>query len=145
MMGEPVVFLTEAPGDEAYRVLSDGLANHGVEQAGYWNARPLAVLTRDPSSGRILGGFLGRTSLGHWFVELAFLPEDLRRRGLGSRMLSIAENEAFARGCRTGVLCTISFQAPEFYERHGWREFGRIPCDPPGTSRIFMTKVLTAE
>ena len=42
------------------------------------------------------------------------------------------------------MLYTISFQAPGFYGRHGWREFGRIPCDPPGTARIFMTKVLPA-
>jgi hypothetical protein len=25
---------------------------------------------------------------------------------------------------------------------HGWRVFGEIPCDPPGTSRVFMTKDL---
>jgi signal transduction histidine kinase len=36
----------------------------------------------------------------------------------------------------------ISYQAPGFYTRHGWRVFGEIPCDPPGTSRIFMTKTL---
>jgi mRNA-degrading endonuclease RelE of RelBE toxin-antitoxin system len=36
----------------------------------------------------------------------------------------------------------ISFQAPEFYERHGYRVFGTIDCAPSGTSRIFMTKVL---
>jgi hypothetical protein len=29
-----------------------------------------------------------------------------------------------------------------FYERNGWRRFGEIPCDPPGTSRIFMTNEL---
>jgi hypothetical protein len=42
------------------------------------------------------------------------------------------------------VLYTISFQAPGFYVRHGWHEFGRIPCDPPGTAGIFMTKVRPA-
>jgi len=40
------------------------------------------------------------------------------------------------------VLYTIIFQAPEFYERNGWTAFGEIACDPPGTSRIFMTKSL---
>ena len=35
-----------------------------------------------------------------------------------------------------------AFQAPAFYKRHGWRVFSEIPCDPPGTSRIFMTKQL---
>jgi hypothetical protein len=35
---------------------------------------------------------------------------------------------------------TISFQAPGFYKRLGWRVFGEIPCDPPGTSRVFLIK-----
>ena len=52
------------------------------------------------------------------------------------------EAEAKRRGCKAGVLYTLSFQAPGFYEKRGWREFGRVPCEPPGTSRVFMTKTL---
>ena len=141
-MVEPTLVLTDAPSHEARKIFDDGLANHGVEQAGYWDARPIAVLAQHPSDGRILGGLVGRTSLGLMFIELAFLPEELRNRGLGSRMLQMAENEAVRRGCCAGVLYTISFQAPRFYEHHGWREFGRVPCHPPGVSRIFMTKDL---
>jgi GNAT superfamily N-acetyltransferase len=70
------------------------------------------------------------------------LPKALRGAGLGSRILAAAEEEGRKRGCRAAVLYTISFQAPDFYKRHGWRVFGEIPCDPPGTSRIFMTKEL---
>lgn len=62
--------------------------------------------------------------------------------GLGGRMLGLAEDEARRRGCRAAVLYTISFQAPGFYERYGYRIFGAIDSDPPGTSRIFMTKAL---
>jgi hypothetical protein len=40
------------------------------------------------------------------------------------------------------MLVTISFQAPGFYERHGYRSFGAIESGPPGTRRIFMTKTL---
>jgi hypothetical protein len=40
------------------------------------------------------------------------------------------------------VLYTISLQAPGFYARPGWRVFGEISCEPPGTSRVFMTKTL---
>jgi hypothetical protein len=59
-----------------------------------------------------------------------------------SANLRQAEDEGRRRGCRAGVLYTISFQAPGFYARHGWRVFGEIPCDPPGTSHVFMTKDL---
>lgn len=142
-MIEPDLVLTDGPSVDARRLIDDGLAGYSVEQAGYWDARPLAVLVRDPASGRILGGLLGRTSLGLMFIELVFLPKVLRGRRLGARVLSLAEEEGVRRGCRAAVLYTISFQAPGFYERHGWQEFGRIPCDPPGTSRVFMTKRLS--
>jgi len=142
-MAEPTLFLTDIADDAAHGLVDEGLAGHGVEQAGYWDARPLYVLVRDPADQRVLGGLIGRTSLGLWFIELVFLPQDLRNRGIGTRMLHMAEQEAVRRGCRSGVLYTISFQAPAFYARHGWQEFGRIACDPPGTSRIFMTKHLS--
>jgi GNAT superfamily N-acetyltransferase len=142
-MIEPTLVLTDIADDEAHQIVNDGLASHGVEQAGYWDARPLYVIARDPSNQQILGGIVGRTSLGLMFLELVFLPHELRNHGLGTRMLHMAEEEAVKRGCRAGVLYTISFQAPAFYERHGWREFGRVACDPPGTSRIFMTKDLS--
>lgn len=141
-MSEIAIAVTEAPGDEAQRVIEEGLADYNAEQAGYRDWRPLAVLAREHGGDRTLGGILGRTSLGLLFVDLVFLPAQLRQRGLGSRMLRIVEDEAIRRGCGHGVLVTISFQAPNFYERQGWREFGRVPCAPRGTFRIFMTKAL---
>ena len=141
-MTEPTVIVTDTIDDDAHRVIEEGLGDYNEKHAGYRDWRPLAVLARDPTSGRVIGGFLGRTSLGLLFIDLVYLPETLRGHNLGSRMLRMAEEEGARRGCRAGVLYTISFQAPGFYERHGWREFGRIPCDPPGTSRVFMTKEL---
>lgn len=76
------------------------------------------------------------------FLDLFHLPEALRGGGLGSRILRLAEEEARRRGCVAGVLMTISFQAPGFYERHGWQRFGEVPCLPPGTSRVFLSKKL---
>ena len=37
------------------------------------------------------------------------------------------------------TLVTVNFQAPDFYARHGWEEFGRI-ASAPGVERIFMRK-----
>ena len=56
--------------------------------------------------------------------------------------MRLAEDEARRRGCVAAVLYTISFQAPGFYEKNGYRVLGTVACLPPGTSRIFMTKPL---
>jgi GNAT superfamily N-acetyltransferase len=141
-MDQSELFLTDNPDAEARRLIDDRLGDYNAEHAGTWDPRPLAVLVRERSSGHVVGGMLGRTSLGLLFIDLVYIPEELRGRQLGTRMLHMAEEEAVRRGCRGAVLYTINFHAPGFYERHGWREFGRIPCDPPGTSRVFMTKEL---
>jgi GNAT superfamily N-acetyltransferase len=141
-MPDPEIVLTETADDRLDALINDGLNAFNDEVTGYSDRRPLSVVVRDPGTGEILGGAKGRTSLGLLFVELFWLPEALRGSGLGSRILRMMEEEGRRRGCRSAVLFTISFQAPDFYRRHGWRVFGEVECDPPGTSRVFMTKVL---
>jgi hypothetical protein len=46
------------------------------------------------------------------------------------------------RGCSMAALYTITFQAPAFYERQGYRVLGRVECRPPGYTRMCMTKAL---
>jgi GNAT superfamily N-acetyltransferase len=104
---------------------------------------PLALLVRDPETKKVVGGLLGRTYLGLLTVERFFLPEDLRRDRLGSRILAMAEEEGRRRGCTRAVLSTLHFQAPGFYLKQGWEVAARIDCEPPGHTRFYMTKKLS--
>src|SRR6266581_2338097 len=140
---EPIVSLTAAPTAEEQHAVGSGLARFNEQQSGISDGRPLAVIARDPQTKQPVGGLTGRTSRGLLFIDLFFLPDNLRGDGLGSRLLRLAEDEARQRSCIGAVLYTINFQAPGFYERHGYRVLGTVPCLPPGTSRIFMTKPLT--
>ncbi|MGH7100376.1 MAG: GNAT family N-acetyltransferase, partial [Stellaceae bacterium] len=111
-------------------------------KAGYRDYRPIAVLVADPR-GETVGGLFGRTSHGLLFVERFFLPEASRGKGLGSRVLALAEDEARRRGCTRVALMTVTFQAPGFYQRQGYEIAARLECDPPGATRMLMTKKLT--
>jgi GNAT superfamily N-acetyltransferase len=141
-MRKPDIFVTDVIDGPTEEAIGGGLNRFNDAVTGAGDRRPLAVVLRDPETGEILGGAIGRTSLGLAFLDLFFVPELLRGSGLGSEVLRLFEDEGRRRGCRSAVLYTISFQAPGFYQRNGWRRFGEIPCDPPGTSRIFMTKEL---
>ncbi|MEU2672861.1 GNAT family N-acetyltransferase [Streptomyces sp. NPDC007164] len=137
--------VTDSPISADIAVISDSLDRFNIERTGIDDRRPLAVLIRDPETHQAIGGLTGRTSLGLFFVDLFFLPPRLRGSGLGREILRQAEKEARARGCRAAVLYTITFQAPGFYRKQGWKLLGEVRCDPPGAGRVFMTKELAAE
>jgi GNAT superfamily N-acetyltransferase len=140
---ETTITLTDAPDDEERAVIADGLRAYNEVQAGSWDGRPIAIFARDPETQKVVGGLLGRTSLGLLRVDTFFLPENLRRGRLGSRILAMAEEEARRRGCTRAVLSTLHFQAPGFYLKQGWEVAARIECEPPGHTRFYMTKKLS--
>jgi GNAT superfamily N-acetyltransferase len=140
---ETTITLTDAPDDDERAVITDGLRAYNEARAGCWDGRPLAILVRDPETEKVLGGLLGRTSLGLLRVDTFFLPEDLRQGRLGSRILAMAEEEGRRRGCTRAVLSTLHFQAPGFYLKQGWEVAARIDCAPPGHTRFFMTKKMS--
>ena len=141
--GETTITLTDAPKHDESAAVTDGLRAYNEVQAGYSDSRALALLVSDPETKKVVGGLLGRTSLGLLRVERFFLPEDLRRSRLGSRILAMAEEEGRRRGCTRAVLSTVHFQAPGFYLKQGWDVAARIECAPPGHTRFYMTKKLS--
>jgi N-acetylglutamate synthase-like GNAT family acetyltransferase len=71
----------------------------------------------------------------------AWLDAALRRGGLGCGVIALAEAEARQHGCHSAYVDTFSFQAPEFYRKQGYVEFGRLAYPPQG-ERLFLRKSL---
>ncbi|HEX8232153.1 MAG TPA: GNAT family N-acetyltransferase [Caulobacteraceae bacterium] len=131
--------VTDSPGAEAHQTILGGLVASNELRFGPSHWRPLAVLLHD-DQGKIVGGLWAGTAFDWLQIELLFVPEPMRTRGTGARMLALAEEEALARGCRGAWLDTFGFQARPFYERRGYRVVGRIDDHPRGSARYFMSK-----
>jgi GNAT superfamily N-acetyltransferase len=142
MTAAPIVVLSAERNPQAEAVVTSGLAAFNKAVFGRVDAQTLDILVRDAETGEIVGGLLGHSSLGLLFLDLLYLPEHLRAAGIGSRIIALAEDEARRRGCTAAFVYTVTFQAPGFYERHGYRRFGEIACPPDGVTRIFFTKSL---
>jgi GNAT superfamily N-acetyltransferase len=130
----------DEPADADVDVLPHGLEAFNESQ---WPRHPrwlpLGVFVRD--AGEIVAGLAGETYCGWLFVRYLWVCEDLRGRGVGRELMTQAEARARHRGCHSAWLDTFSFQAPGFYAKLGYEEFGRLDY-PPDHQRLFLRKRL---
>ncbi len=133
---------TANPTDEDYLSILTPLRAFNVSRAGDAGAEKFALLIRDEHSNEVLGGLYGRLLYRWMFIELLAVPEQARGQGLGSRLMGMAEDLAREKNCIGIWLDTFDFQAPEFYRRLGFSEFGQVNDYPPGHRRFYFQKRL---
>ncbi|MFT8362143.1 MAG: GNAT family N-acetyltransferase [Sporolactobacillus sp.] len=92
--------------------------------------------------GERIGGLNGEIFWKHLHINYLWIEERLRRHGYGRQLLEMAEKRATEKGCELILLDTFSFQAPEFYRKQGYQEFGRVIGHPEGYTRYFFEKRL---
>ena len=102
---------------------------------------PLGIFYED-AQGKKLAGLTGET-FGNWLcIHYLFVEEHMRKEGVGSKLLLAAEEEARNRGCKYAFVDTFSFQAPEFYIKHGYKEVFALNDYPYTGKRFYYTKEL---
>ncbi|MDO3701384.1 GNAT family N-acetyltransferase [Micromonospora sp. C28SCA-DRY-2] len=84
------------------------------------------------ADGELLAGLTGWTWGGCAGISMVWVREDRRAEGWGGRLLRAFEAEAARRGCTEVSVSSFSFQAPEFYRRHGYLDTGRREGIPGG-------------
>lgn len=124
----------------AQREVMKGLRAFNLGLVGNFNHEPLTVTVND--KGAIVGGLVGETYLGWMFVRLLWVSDRYRGKDWGKKLMQAAESEARRRGVKNAYVDTFSFQAPGFYQKLGYREFGRLDDFPAGHYRSWLTKAL---
>jgi GNAT superfamily N-acetyltransferase len=119
----PIPPFESEPKPEDVRFLEDQLYDYNVERSGLSDGKWLTIFVRD-DDGVIAAGLHGWTWGGGGRVQTLWVRSDLRGLGYGTRLLAAAEQEAKARGCDRLLLDTFSFQAPLFYQKHGYEIVG---------------------
>lgn len=137
----PLLALEEVtqPAEDPFAALNATLNEYNVGHVGPANHVPLWLVARD-AAGKVQGGLRGQTYWSWCTIDVLAVAKPYRSQGIGSRLLAKAEEIAQARGCVGVRLNTTSFQAPSFYHRNRYTEFGRIEDYPPGHSRIWFMK-----
>ena len=105
-------------------------------------ARELTVQILDGDS-ELVAGVSGWTWGGAAGIGMTWVRQQARGTGVGTQLLDEFEREARARGCARVFVTSFTFQAPGFYERHGYREIFRwqgVPTD--GSADVHLQKDL---
>lgn len=122
--------------------LSDELDAYNFAAVGESNLSEFTVKVEDPS-GELVAGLSGWTWGTCAGIGMVWVRDDNRKSGWGARMLAAAEDVARERGCRQVLVSSFTFQAPEFYRRHGYVEFARSEGLPvEGTADVHFLKML---
>jgi GNAT superfamily N-acetyltransferase len=145
-LADSFIVAPESEPDEATQIiLMSGLAAFNESRIGPDPVRQpenhVCVVVRD-GEGRVRGGLQG-VAVGAWMaIDLVWVEEGYRSRGLGSRLLAEAEDEGRRRGCKWSILATFDYQAPNFYSRRAYVEYARMENFPWGHTRFQLRKAL---
>jgi GNAT superfamily N-acetyltransferase len=132
--------LSDAERAVAGRLLEE-IGQFNLETTGIAAFDEFLLVDRDDHD-EVLAGIYGWTWGGTCWIEALWVRADMRRVGVGSRLLATAEREARRQGCEQLALDTHTFQAPAFYERHGFEVVGALTDYPKGHSKLLLRKRL---
>ncbi|MBM7095244.1 GNAT family N-acetyltransferase [Bacillus sp. H-16] len=91
--------------------------------------------------GNVKGGILAAVCWNWLEIDTLIVDTELRKSGYGTQLLQEMEQIALERSCDFIKVDTLSFQALGFYEKHGYRVFGKID----GVGRDFTHYYLKKE
>ena len=123
------------------QIIGDLIRSYNRSKREAAESEPLNLYVED-DSGQVMAGLVAET-FGNWLeIEYLFVKEDLRGQGIGSQLLQQAESEAKKRNCRFAFVNTYQFQAPAFYQKHGYKEVFTLKDYPYTGQRHYYQKDL---
>ena len=93
--------------------------------------------------GNVIAGCLA--GMYFWnvvYIDILWVDERYRKKGLGSALLKEVERKAKEEGGYIVHLDTFDWQAKEFYEKNGYTVFGTLENCPKDHNRYYMTKTI---
>ncbi|MEA4831633.1 Acetyltransferase [bioreactor metagenome] len=121
--------------------INSSLTAFNIAMVGPDNHELLNMIEYD-NSHKIIAGLLGGTYWGWMYIDVLWVDEKYRKHGFGSKILISAEDEARKRGCHHVHVDTMSWQAPEFYKKHGYKILSELNDIPLNNTKYHMIKEL---
>lgn len=129
------------------RFVCGRLAAYNFSQVPKIQAEDVVLISKKVmDGGRLVGGAVAEIySWNAVYLDVLWVEEAHRGRGLGRRLLAAVEEEAAGYRCTLIHLDTFDFQAKGFYLKCGYEVFGVLEGCPEGHCRYYLKKELKGE
>ncbi|MFX1508633.1 MAG: GNAT family N-acetyltransferase, partial [Promethearchaeota archaeon] len=136
------VLITKTPTEEEMMIVEKGLEDYKKQ---FPNGEldiptPDISLVLKNSSGTIVGGVITSMLTGVMHLEVLWIDEIYRGRGYGKALVLQAESIGKKKGYSASQTWTFSFQAPEFYQRIGYKLVGTFDGYIDGITEHILRK-----
>lgn len=131
----------DEPNPEDLQILTNGLLAHHKASGHPRKTDHQTILLKNDLNktvGIVLISFLWNGMK----IESLWIEESLRGEGWGKILMESAEAEGIKRGCDFAYTDTFTWQAPNFYKKIGYEEYGKLENFPEGNSLTYLKKNL---
>lgn len=129
------------PNPKYYKTLSDGMLLYHTKMGHRRTSETVNIFVKDENK-KVVGGIIFTVLWNGMEINSLWVNEKYRGQGLGKRLVRTAESEGKIRGCTISYTNTFTWQAPEFYERLGYKVYGKLNNFPPGNTLTYFYKRL---
>ena len=127
------------PSHENDEIVRQALHEFNIKQIGKDEHYSIFAFNQQ---NEIIGGALVYAETRSIFIDILWVKESERAKNIGSKILLAAENEGLRRKIRCPTTDTYTFQAVNFYLKHGYKQMVVIKNYIEGHDRFFFRKQL---
>lgn len=113
-------------------VCKNGLLQYNIDATRSLLLKPgvtINLVARD-NNGTVIGGIMCVTYLLCLDIDVLWVTETYRGKGIGYRLINEAERLGKEAGCIYAHTGTYSFQSPDFYKRQGYETYSILDYFP---------------
>lgn len=132
--------ISSEPNEELFAKLVNGVRQYNFKYMGEETSKPVMVVAHN-DDGKLIAGAAGCTIYHQLLVDVLWVDSSMRGCGLGSQLMKMLEQEAKNRGCTAAQVDTLSFQAPDFYQKQDYKIVGQVTGIKNSPDRFFLLKV----
>ncbi len=129
------------PKPKDYKTLADGMLSYHTKHGHQRTSETINIFLKDKNKN-VYGGTIATVLWNGIEINSLWVEESLRGQGYGKKLIKLVEKEGKKRGCTIIYTNTFSWQAPGFYEKLGFKPYGKLDDFPSGNSLTYFSKKL---